>query len=112
MELEYNPDDVMFNPEIGGSHFFKDIKEGEEYELFPGLLNPNKEVEASQVGGDHYSKHNIEPLDIVEDWFGTDGLRAALTCKVLKYVCRYRDKNGVEDLDKAINCIEKLKGLE
>lgn len=66
----------------------------------------------TQVGGDHYAKHNIEPLDIVEDWFGADGLRAALTCKVLKYVCRYRDKNGIEDLDKAINCINKLKDME
>ena len=28
---------------------------------------------------------------------------------VVKYVVRHRDKNGVEDLNKAIKCIEMMK---
>lgn len=49
-----------------------------------------------QVGGDHYRKYSIQPWDVIEAyqldfWLGN----------VVKYVLRYRDKGGVEDLRKA-----------
>jgi len=30
---------------------------------------------------------------------------------VIKYVSRFRDKNGIQDLEKAIDCIEMLKAF-
>jgi hypothetical protein len=30
----------------------------------------------------------------------------------IKYICRYKDKNGVEDIDKAIHTLELLKEIE
>lgn len=60
-------------------------------------------LRAVQVGGDHYSKHVIQPWDVIEQyglnyWAGN----------VLKYVLRYKDKNGVEDLKKARHFLDKL----
>jgi len=56
-----------------------------------------------QVGGDHYSKLAIEPGDYAEAnnlsfYQGT----------AIKYITRYKDKGGIEDLQKAKHCIDKL----
>ncbi len=56
-----------------------------------------------QVGGDHYSKLAIEPGDYAEAnnlsfYQGT----------AIKYITRYKDKGGIEDLKKAKHCIDKL----
>lgn len=44
----------------------------------------------------HYNQGKIEPIDVIEDWkLGFhDG-------NALKYIARWRHKNGVEDLRKA-----------
>lgn len=51
-----------------------------------------------QVGGTHYSQFTIEPVDLMVklnfNWFQGE---------ILKYVSRFRDKNGKEDLDKAMS---------
>lgn len=51
---------------------------------------------AVQHGGSHYKNKTIQP---VEFWAanGWDGFSSA----ILKYIVRWRDKNGVEDLLKA-----------
>lgn len=62
-----------------------------------------------QIGGDHYKKHGIQPWDVLEDW-GRDlvGVQAFCFGCILKYLCRYRDKYGVEDLKKARHYMDKL----
>ncbi len=57
----------------------------------------------SQVGGDHYSKLNIQPVEyiIANDLNYLQG-------NVIKYVTRYRDKNGIEDLKKAEHYLQML----
>ena len=57
-----------------------------------------------QVGGDHYSKHTIQPIDIIRE-YGMDFFEG----NALKYLLRYKDKNGVQDLDKAIDYIHMIK---
>lgn len=57
----------------------------------------------TQVGGDHYSKNVIQPWDVIEQY----GLNY-FSGNVLKYLLRYRDKNGVEDLKKARHYLDKL----
>lgn len=56
-----------------------------------------------QVGGDHYSKHAMQPIDIIDayDLNFYEG-------NALKYLLRYKDKNGVEDLKKAAHYIQML----
>jgi len=60
-----------------------------------------------QVGGNHYRDCDVQPWDII-DMYGLgyfDG-------NAVKYLLRWRRKNGVEDLRKAIHFIEKLIELE
>lgn len=54
-----------------------------------------------QVGGNHYRKYKIQPLEFTEKL----GLTPIIFC-IFKYVCRYKDKNRLEDLSKALHCID------
>ena len=51
-----------------------------------------------QVGGDHYSKYRIQPVEIMQE-LNLDFVRG----NILKYLVRYKDKNGIEDLKKAFH---------
>jgi len=56
-----------------------------------------------QVGGDHYKRMAIQPVEFIE---GNDlGFCAG---NVIKYVCRYKYKDGVEDLRKARHYLDVL----
>lgn len=59
-----------------------------------------------QVAGNHY-KSAIEPWDAIEAW----GL-GYLDGSAVKYLARWRKKNGVEDIMKAIHFLEKLVETE
>lgn len=61
-----------------------------------------------QVGGDHYIKHSVQPWDLYTDWLGREGFIGFLRGTVLKYVIRYRDKGGIQDLEKAAHYLQKL----
>lgn len=50
----------------------------------------------------HYNAGSYEVIDVIEDAVaGADGFEAYCIGNVMKYVMRYRHKNGVEDLRKA-----------
>lgn len=59
---------------------------------------------------DHYqSKAGIEVIDVIEAFTdGLDGIEAFDTGNAIKYICRWKNKNGVEDLEKARWYIEHL----
>ena len=57
----------------------------------------------SQIGGNHYAKLKIQPMQYALE----NGLNYA-QANAIKYITRYQDKNGIEDLKKAIHCIELL----
>lgn len=59
---------------------------------------------ARQVGGEHYRKYgHLQPWDVIAhfklDYF---------TGNAVKYLLRWRDKGGIEDIRKAMHYIEKL----
>lgn len=62
-----------------------------------------KKAREYQVSGNHYKNKSIQPIDyIIGNSLGfCEG-------NVIKYVTRYKDKNGVEDLMKAKQYIEFL----
>ena len=62
-----------------------------------------KKAMEHQVGGNHYKNKSIQPIDyIIGNNLGfCEG-------NVIKYVTRYKDKNGVEDLLKAKQYLEFL----
>ena len=55
----------------------------------------------------HYNTGSIEVIDAIEDW--QLGFHAG---NVVKYVARYRHKNGIEDLKKAAWYLNRLIELE
>ena len=60
-----------------------------------------------QVNGTHYKKFIIQPAE-----FCFANKIGYLEATAIKYLCRWKDKGGVGDLDKAIHFIEILKELE
>ena len=60
-----------------------------------------------QVGGEHYKQFKIQPIE-----FCHINKIGYLEATAIKYLCRWRDKGGLEDLDKAIHYIQVLKELE
>ena len=57
-----------------------------------------------QIGGKHYKSFHIQPYEFISK----NNLSFFQGC-VVKYVCRYMHKNGIEDLDKIIHYCELEK---
>ena len=50
----------------------------------------------------HYTQGRVEVIDVIEDAVaGADAFEAVCQANVLKYMLRYRHKNGIEDLRKS-----------
>ena len=66
------------------------------------------DVYKKQIGGDHYKDMAIQPFEFIS--------KNELTYfqgNVIKYVCRYKQKNGVQDLEKIIHyCELEIKKLK
>ena len=60
----------------------------------------------------HYNQGSIECIDAMVSAFGKEAVSYFCLCNVFKYIWRARDKNGLEDIDKAIWYIEKYKELK
>lgn len=62
---------------------------------------------SKQVGGDHYKSKKIQPVEYIHantlDFFQGN---------VVKYVTRWREKGGLDDLDKAKHYLELYIELE
>lgn len=61
----------------------------------------------TQVGGDHYKNMVIQPVTFCM----ANNLNFCVS-SAIKYLCRYKDKNGKEDLMKARHFIDLLIELE
>ena len=56
-----------------------------------------------QIGGEHYRQSAIQPWDFI-----LSQRLGFLEGNIIKYVCRYQRKNGLEDLKKARHYLDKL----
>lgn len=58
----------------------------------------------------HYqSETGLEVIDVIEAFtFDLKGIEAVCTANVIKYICRWSNKNGLEDLRKAKWYLERL----
>jgi len=79
--------------------------------VFEGCRPINITTKASaldvQVSGNHYKNFTIQPIEFA--------MKNELdTCQhaVVKYVCRHKDKGGIEDLRKARHYLELLAEFE
>lgn len=61
----------------------------------------------TQIAGDHYKKLKIQPIEFIH----ANEIPFAEGCAI-KYLCRWKSKGGVADLEKAKHFIELLIELE
>jgi hypothetical protein len=61
----------------------------------------------TQIGGNHYNSMKIQPIE-----YTMANEMNPLQHTVIKYVSRYKNKNGIEDLKKAIHSLELLIQFE
>lgn len=76
------------------------------------MRNSNKKGETkdamtNQVGGDHYKKLAIQPME-----YAFKNHLDPLQFSVVKYVTRFRDKDGARDVKKAFHCLQMLVEME
>lgn len=69
---------------------------------------------SNAIRPDHYKLSNgMEVYDVIRDSFGEEYTKGFYFGNVLKYVCRHKEKNGIEDLKKAKwyldKCIELVE---
>jgi hypothetical protein len=71
--------------------------------VYGKLYHPNDHAIKRQVGGDHYNRYAIQPVDFIIankiDW---------CEANAIKYITRWKHKNGIEDIKKAIHYLEIL----
>ena len=68
---------------------------------------PIKKPTDTQVGGNHYQKYKIQPVEFI-----MKNNVPYVEGNVIKYVMRFRDKNGLEDLLKARQYLDMLIAAE
>jgi len=67
------------------------------------FIEYNELVTSSQIGGDHYKSKAIQPIEYI-----LANKLDFCSGNVVKYITRYKDKNGLEDLQKAKQYIDFL----
>jgi hypothetical protein len=65
-----------------------------------------------QIGGNHYCTKDVQPWDAMKSWMTAEQFSGFMRGCIIKYIARYRDKNGLEDLKKAQHYLEKLIEIE
>jgi len=55
----------------------------------------NLKATDKQIGGKHYKEYKIQPIEFIVK----NKLSFIQGC-VIKYICRFENKNGIEDLEK------------
>lgn len=71
------------------------------------MIECSESALATQEGGNHYKQLKIQPVEYIH----ANNIGYFEGC-VIKYVTRWRNKNGLEDLRKARHFIDLLIELE
>lgn len=81
----------------------------EHFKLIDEYLERNAQPSALdvQVGGDHYKKLKIQPIEFIH----ANNI-PFIEGNIIKYITRWRDKNGVKDLEKVKHYVDLLIELE
>ena len=61
-----------------------------------------QKADKKQIGGDHYMNMGLQPWKAMKSWMSEEEFKGFLRGNIIKYVARCWDKNGVEDLKKAM----------
>lgn len=82
-----------------GNYNNKDLMNREKYFNETGYYGSDEEIaKREQIGGDHYNNKKIQPIDYI-----LENNLPYCEGNVVKYVTRHKEKNGAEDIKKAIH---------
>lgn len=81
------------------------MEEGLKYEVT--AMCESADPLERQVGGSHYRDMKIQPIEFIH----ANGLGFIEGC-VVKYICRFRQKNGRQDLEKIKHYVDLLIRME
>ena len=99
--------------DISSSYAYKlkTIAEGAAEEVPLPVPAPEPEHVATaldvQVGGEHYKKMKIQPVEFIH----ANGI-PFIEGNIVKYIVRWREKNGIKDLEKVKHYVDLLIQLE
>lgn len=71
----------------------------------------NKKIDNVNHPNHYKMPGGIEVIDMIKNTLGYDGFLSYCRGNIIKYICRYKAKNGVEDLEKAIVYTTYMIGL-
>lgn len=81
-----------------------------EIELVPPEP-PAPDARREQVGGDHYTRLEIQPWDVIEATAPPEGVYWYFVGNAIKYLMRAQSKGGLQDLHKARHYLDRLIAL-
>lgn len=87
--------DGVYKAELGGTGVLTPIK--------PTAISGAQSALDTQVGGDHYKGMKIQPVAFIVA--NNIPYREA---NAIKYLCRHKNKNGLQDLEKALHYVQML----
>ena len=88
-------------------------RSSEEYQTAPLLWEPIEEKAPDNVNHpSHYETGKFECIDVMIETQGIEVVQAFCICNAFKYIYRHMNKNGVEDVKKAIWYLNKFVELE
>ena len=82
------------------------MDEGYDYTYNQGTMKTPKALD-KQIDGNHYKKYKIQPAEYMH----ANNI-PFLEGEAISYITRWRDKNGIPDIRKAIHILEILIELE
>lgn len=80
-------------------------------DLWEDMKEPTQEL-PNQIRPNHYKSCSIECIDAMILTFGTDAVAEFCLINAFKYIWRYKDKNGLIDLNKAMWYVDKAEELK
>ena len=108
-ENYYYWDEEMLEPVEENEDISRDLIEGHNFTKATVTLKELQEIKNNVDHPKHYTNGKYECIDIIEDVTkDLTGLEAVCTANVIKYMWRWKLKNGVEDLKKARWYLNKL----
>ena len=81
------------------------------YELFYSKPNEKDTKDDIINHPNHYTAYSREVIDTMQGDMTSEEFTGYLKGNIIKYISRYRGKDGVEDLDKAIWYVTKLRDV-
>lgn len=99
---------------VGADHFGIDpeqmARDAERARAMVKRWARSREVDAKQVGGNHYTSMKVQPWDAMQACMTAEEFRGFLRGNIIRYAMRLGRKDS-DDLGKLIHYAEKLRSL-